>query len=130
MTIHFLAFNISFVPRIQNASADLLANVASKLIPSQEFSPHRFSIEFIFRPSVPENITILRVFNKDSDIINFLTSEGSYDNKILDENENDTHIKEEQDENPIPNSVVKLEDLYDLKDRFKRVTNLKLKVQP
>ena len=49
LTIHFLAFNIYSMLRIRNASADLLANVASKLIPSQEFSPDRFSIEFIFR---------------------------------------------------------------------------------
>ena len=28
LTIHFLAFNISSVPRMQNASVDLLANVA------------------------------------------------------------------------------------------------------
>lgn len=53
----------------------------------------------------------------------FLTSEGCYDNEILDENEHDIQIKREQDENPIPKSFVKLEDLYDLKDMFKRVTN-------
>ena len=35
LSSHLLTFNISSVPRIQNASADLLANVASKLIPSQ-----------------------------------------------------------------------------------------------
>ena len=64
-------------------------------------------------------------FNHDSDIIYFLTSEGSYDNQILDENEHGTQIKEEQDENRIPKPVVKIEDLYDLKDRFKRVTNSK-----
>ena len=117
--------NISSVPRIQNASVNLLANVASKLIPSQEFSPDRFSIELIFRPSIPDNITNWRVFNSDSDIIYFLTSEGSYDSQILDENEHNIHIKKEQDENPIPKSIVKLEDLYDLKYKFKRVTNSK-----
>ena len=110
---------------MQNASAYLLANIASKLIPSQEFIPYRFSIELIFRPSIPNNITNCRVFNNDSDIVHFLTSEGSYDSQILDENEHDIQIKEEQDENPIPKSVFKLEDLYDLKDRFKRVTNSK-----
>jgi len=34
LTKHFIAFNISSIPRLQNASADLLSNVASKLIPS------------------------------------------------------------------------------------------------
>ena len=39
---HFLAFNISPIPRSQNATADLLANVASKLLPSEDYSPDRF----------------------------------------------------------------------------------------
>lgn len=43
----------------------------------------------------------------------------------MDENEHDIQIKKEQDENPIPKSVAKLEDLCDLKDRFKKVTNSK-----
>ena len=89
LTSHLLAFNLSSVPRIQNPSVDLLANVASKLIPSQEFSPDRFYIELIFRPYVPNNITNWRVFNHDSSIIYFLTSKGSYDNQLLDEHEHD-----------------------------------------
>jgi hypothetical protein len=56
---------------LQNASADLLANVASKLIPPEDFSPDRFSVELIFRPSIPDNVTNWRVFNDDEDIINF-----------------------------------------------------------
>ena len=48
LTELFIAFNISSIPRLQNASVDLLANVASKLIPSEDFSPDRFSIELFF----------------------------------------------------------------------------------
>ena len=33
LTEHFITFNISSIPRLQNASADILANVASKLVP-------------------------------------------------------------------------------------------------
>ena len=54
---HFLAFNISPIPRSQNVAADLLANVASKLLPSEDYNPDRFSIELIFRPSIPDNVT-------------------------------------------------------------------------
>eukprot|EP00253_Pinus_taeda_P005487 PITA_05487 len=54
---HFLAFNISPIPRSQNAVADLVANVASKLLPSEDYSLDRFSVELIFRPSIPDNIT-------------------------------------------------------------------------
>ena len=119
LTSHFTAFNISPIPRLQNASVDLLANVASKFIPLEDYNPNRFSIELIFRPSIPDNITNWRVFNNDPDIISFLTSEGSYDDQIVDEDEHDNQLKQKIVINTIPKSVVKLKDLYDLKDRFK-----------
>jgi len=99
-----------------------LANVASKLIPSEDFSPDRFSIELIFRPSIPN----WRVFNDDPDIVNILTSEGCYSNQIIDKDHHDRQIQPNSTDNAIPKSVVKLEDLYDLKNRFKRSTNSKL----
>lgn len=79
LTSDFATFNISPIPRLQNMSGDLLANVASKIIPPKDYSPYHFSIELIFRPSIPDNVTNWRVFNNDPDIIKFLTSEGSYD---------------------------------------------------
>ena len=93
LTSHFSTFNISTVPRLQNASADLLANVASKLIPSEEFSPDRFSIELIFRTSIPDNVTNWRVFNNDTNIIDFLTSERAYEGQIIDEHEHNLQIE-------------------------------------
>ena len=110
---------------MQNTSADLLANVAFKIIPSEEFSPDRFSIELIFRPSIHDNITNWRVFNDDTDIIDFLSSDGSYEGQIIDEHEHDLQIENKHDANQIPKSIVKMEDLYDLKDRFKKTTNSK-----
>jgi len=53
---HFFAFYISPIPISQNAATDLLANVASKLLPSEDYSRDRFSIELIFRPSVQDNV--------------------------------------------------------------------------
>jgi ribonuclease HI len=50
-------FNIKSIPRLNNSKADLLANVASKLFPAEGLSPNAFSIELLFRPSIPENIT-------------------------------------------------------------------------
>ena len=47
---HFDAFNIISVPRDQNQEADLLVNVASKLILSENLTPDFFSVELIFRP--------------------------------------------------------------------------------
>ena len=79
MASHFSTFNISSVPRLQNASVDLLANVESRLIPSEDFSLDKCSIELIVRPSIPDNLTNWRVFNNGADIVNFLASEGSYE---------------------------------------------------
>lgn len=126
LTKHFIAFNISSAPRLHNASVDLLANVASKLIPPEDYSLDRFPIELIFRPSIPDNITNWRIFNDDLDIVNFVTSEGSYTNQIIDEDQHDRQLQQDSTNNVMPKSVVKLEDLYDLKYRFKRSTNSKL----
>ena len=60
---HFDAFNIMSIPRFQNQEADLLANVATKLIPSKNFTPDFFSVELIFRPSIPDNIFNWCVFD-------------------------------------------------------------------
>lgn len=53
----FLSFNIFSVPHYLNADASLLANVASRLIPLENFEPNAFSIELIYRPSVLDNVT-------------------------------------------------------------------------
>eukprot|EP00253_Pinus_taeda_P004920 PITA_04920 len=92
LTSQFLAFNISSIPRSQNSAADLLANVASKLLPSEDYSPNRFSVELLFRPSILDNVTNWRVFNHDDEILQFLTSEKSYDNQIIEEDEHDIQI--------------------------------------
>lgn len=60
--------------------------------------------------------------------MSFLTSGGSYNNQIIDEDQHDKQLEQENNNNDIPKSVVKLEDLYDLKDRFKRSTNSKLQI--
>lgn len=66
------------------------------------------------------------MFNDDEDILSFFKFEGSYDDQIIDENEHDNELKQKAKENRVPKSVVKLEDLYDLTDILKKVTNSKL----
>jgi len=58
--------------------------------------------------------------------MSFLTSEGSYTNQIIDEDQHDRQLQQDSTNNAMPKLVVKVEDLYDLKDRFKRSTNSKL----
>jgi hypothetical protein len=69
---NFDAFNISPIPRSLNYDVDILANVASKLIPSEGIMPDTFSVELLYKPSIPDNITNWRVFEDDQQIINFL----------------------------------------------------------
>lgn len=55
-----------------------------------------------------------------------MNSDKSYDDEIIDESDHYLQMKEKQEENPIPKPVVKLKDLYDIKDGLKQVTNSKL----
>lgn len=75
---------------------------------------------------VLDNVTNWRVFNYDKDILKFLAFDKSYDDQIIDEDDHGHQIKQRLEENSISKSVVKLEDLYDIKDMFKQVTNSKL----
>lgn len=57
--------------------------------------------------------------------MSFLTFDGSYTNQIIDKDQHDQQLQQDSTNNAIPKSVSKLEDIYDLKDRFKRSTNSK-----
>jgi ribonuclease HI/transposase InsO family protein len=132
----FSAFNINSIPRSSNVEADLLANVASKLLPADGLSPNAFSVELLFRPSIPDNITNWRVFNDDHQIINFLHMEETFRGAVIDEqtHEDDLHDftvipnpkpPESEMVNSLPNSVVRLEKFYDFEDKFKKTVNCK-----
>jgi hypothetical protein len=40
-----------------DSEVDLLANVDSKLLHAEGLSPNALSVELLFRPSIPDNIT-------------------------------------------------------------------------
>jgi ribonuclease HI len=88
----FSSFNINSVPRLSNSEVDLLANVASKLFTVEGFSLDSFSIELLFRPSIPNNITNWRVFDDDQYIINFLHIEDTFQGAIIDEGTHDENL--------------------------------------
>jgi len=77
----FGAFIISSIPHDKNIDADILANATSTFMPLDD----GFSIEMMFRPSIPENITIWRVLDSDLHIINFLTSLDTFQNSVVDD---------------------------------------------
>ena len=80
---HFNAFNINSIPRLQNVVADFLATSASRLVPTN----HKCSIELIFRPSIADNITNLRVFDDDKNIIDFMTNDKVFKESMIDDEE-------------------------------------------
>ena len=80
----FHAFNIISIPRIKNAAADLLATSASRLVPTN----NKCSIELLFRPSIPDMITNLRVFDDDQQIIECLTNDEVFKGDIINDEEN------------------------------------------
>ena len=65
LLLSFEAFNINSIPHYLNQEADLLANVASRLIPSEGMLADYFSVELLFKSSIPNNIANWRVFNND-----------------------------------------------------------------
>jgi hypothetical protein len=114
----------------------LLANVASKLIPSEGIMSDTFSMELLYKPSIPENITNWRVFDDDQQIISFLHLEDNFKDFVIDEGQHDQDINYDSPDstdqamgskatpiNNIPKNVVRLEKLYDLQYKFKKVTN-------
>jgi hypothetical protein len=88
----FSAFNINYIFRLNNSEADLLANVASKLLPAEGLSPDASSVELLFRPLVPNNIMNWRVFDDDQQIIIFLHMEGTFQGAVIDECTHDDNL--------------------------------------
>ena len=83
LLINFNALNISSIPREKNAATDLLATSAARLV----FTNNRCSIEFLFRPSIPDNITILMVFDDDQRILECLMNDETFKGAIIDDEE-------------------------------------------
>ena len=70
---------------MQNFDANLLANTASRLIPPEGLSPETFSIELMYRPSIPYNVTNWNIFDDDVQILDFLMAQDTYKDFTMDE---------------------------------------------
>jgi hypothetical protein len=88
----FLSFNINSIPRSSNSEADLLANVASKLLSVEGLSPNAFLVELLFRPLIPDNITNWQLFDDDQQIINFLHMEDTFQDAVIDESTHNENL--------------------------------------
>ena len=85
----FYAFNIVSIPRLKNAAAHLLATSAARLVPSN----NNCSIELLFRPSVPDMITNLRVFDDDQQILECLTNDDTFKRSNINDKEHQAKLK-------------------------------------
>ena len=83
LIMNFDAFNISLIPRLKNAATDFLAIYVARLVPAN----NKCSIELIFRPYVLDNVTNLRVFDDDQEILEFLTNDETFKDSVIDEEE-------------------------------------------
>jgi hypothetical protein len=97
-------------------------------------------VELLYKPSVPNNISNWKVFEGDEQIINFLTNQENFkdlaiDDEIFQEKLVETDPHEQRGEtdhstdkprfHTIPKGVANLENLFDLRERFKGSTNTK-----
>ena len=97
---------------------DMLANAASKICPSDDFSHDQFSIELIYRSSIPNNITNWRIFEDDEQIINFLHSEDNFNGSIIDDEQLEALLQVLASEdkpkynNVIPKNIIRMEKFF------------------
>jgi hypothetical protein len=137
---HFEAFNIRAIPRTKNTLVDSLAIVASTLSPLEDYEASRFTVELLYKSSVPNNISNWKVFEGYEQIINFLTNQENFkdlaiDDEIFQEQIRgiDPHPQEvESDQSTdkprfhtILKGVANLENLFELREIFKGSTNTK-----
>lgn len=87
-----------------------------------------FSIQIIYKPYVPDDLTNFHVFNDNQQIIHFMENADVFKDVTIDEDEHNKALREAVElskGNIIPKGVVSLEKLYDLQNRFKGRVNTK-----
>ena len=66
-----------------------------------------FSIDFMYRPSILENVTNWKVFDDDQKILEFLSAQDTFQGMEIDEDGHDKSLSNIS--NIIPKSVINLE---------------------
>jgi len=132
---NFEAFNITTIPREKNILVDSLATAASRLSPLEDYEASQFTVEFLYKPSVPNNISNWKVFEGDEQIINFLTNQDNFrdlaiDDEIFQEQSARTDPQTDQStekskSHMIPKGISNLENIFDLRERFNGSKNTK-----
>lgn len=128
----FESFEINVIPRNKNIDVDLLANVSSRLLPPKGFIIDNFYVELFFRPSIPDNVTSWRVFDDDKQLLQFLHSEDTFKDQVIDDEEHDKALQESTSKskpwnlwNTNPKKKLYLERYFDMHNKFNKTTNYK-----
>ena len=114
-----------------NREVDILDNAASNLCMSDDFSHDKFSVELIYRSSIPDNLTNWRVFEDDEPIINYLHLEDTFKGSVIDYEHHEallqasTSKEKPEHSNGMHKNIIRLEKLFNLQDKFRRPTNTK-----
>lgn len=107
-----------------NVVGDALENTTTKMTSLRNI----FSVEILYKPSITENITNLRFFDDDEQILHFMANIDVFKDASINEDVNEQSIQDTTDDskgNLIPKSVVSLKKLYDLLNHFKELRNTK-----
>jgi hypothetical protein len=98
-------------------------------------------VELLYKLSVPNNISNWKVFEGDKHIIIFLTNQDNFKDLDIENDifqaqlaETDLHLQKPETNqstdkprsHTIPKGVANLENLFDLRERFKGTTNIKM----
>jgi hypothetical protein len=126
----FEAFNITFIPRCQNVVADTLVNVHIDSHPLITVFLLKSFLGLLYR--ITSCRTNWRVFNNDTQIINFLTNSDVFQDSVIDDEVHQQNLRDYWDEaskvkaNCIPRNVLSLEKLFDLRTKFRKHINPKM----
>ena len=103
---------------MKNAATDFLVVCVARLVPTN----NKCSIEFIFSPSILDNVTNLRLFDDDQQIIDFLTNDETFKGSVIDDEEHQANI---QSGNFMPKAVRTMEGMFDFNNKFRKLANVK-----
>jgi ribonuclease HI len=117
---NFDALDLIVIPREKNSKVDELVMAASTLQLSQDLIKGNIKVEVIFRPSVPDNVDHWQIFDDDKQVIKFLNNIQEFsDFHISKKEEGCNYAENDQKINPVPRSLVALEQLFDRQDGHK-----------
>jgi hypothetical protein len=114
------------IPIANNILVDSLATAVSRLSPLEYYEASRFTVELLYKSSMPKNISNWKVFEGNEQIINFLTNQDNFKDLSIDDEvfqdksiETDPRTCQTIDRwksHTILKGIANLENLFDLKE--------------